>query len=254
MGDPSDEQREGIEEATMRPTKGQVNLEKYFAMADSIDLEEGQNAYRRYHDLMLALSHRYDQPMDRVVAAFAALSPNNDYLGNLRSLVSVLVGLRDGVPDERITVSTYKHCRDRALAYMRGVPFVTPERGLKILNFYYNILRPEDSGYITIDGHMVAAYRDEDLTMKEAICRSKSEYMMIAHDARINAFRNFLLPNQYQAIVWFARKRTLNIKYDPQIDIFAPRGDTWHISRNIAYIEPFPTGSMIDERPNDGEA
>src|SRR5260370_516937 len=90
------------------------NLTSMLNLADRIDIAEGKVAYQRYHILMTKLSRKFSIPLERVVAAFVSLSPNSDYHGNLRSTISVLAGIHNGVDMHQITVSTYNHCRDRA--------------------------------------------------------------------------------------------------------------------------------------------
>jgi hypothetical protein len=201
---------------------------------------EGMVAYERYNIVMRRLAKKYDTPLEIVCAVFCALSPNSDYFGNLRSTVSVLQGLRDGTPSERIVVSTYGHCKSRAIEYARGfAQFVQPERGPKILNFYHNILAPHSSRWVTIDGHMVAIWRDQpQATMKESIVH-RSEYETIAHAVKAFAFHHFMLPHQMQATLWFARKRLQNVRYDPQLDWLAEFGDAWKTLRNVDEIFPY---------------
>lgn len=217
------------------------NLQHMFDQADDDDYSEGLLAYYRYNMVMRDLAHRYKVDIAKVIAAFCATSPNNDYVGNLRSVASILDAFKSGRSFDTVQISTYRHCGARAWSYVEGTAdFVTQVRGLKILNFYHNVLHPSDNRYVTIDGHMVAAYRGQNLTMKEAICRTVREYEDIALTTKALAFNNFLLPNQYQAIVWFARKRVFNIKYDGRRDMFLPRDDLWRTLRNVDEIVPFP--------------
>ena len=193
------------------------NLELMFERADDVDFEEGKLAYFRYNELMQRIARKYNYPLARVVAAFVSLSPNSDYTGNLRSLISLLEGIAAGVPCDQITVSTYKHCRDRAHAYvLADREFLKLTHGQKVLSFYHNVMTPEDNRYVTVDGHVVAAWRGQNLTMNEAILRKKRDYVEIADAIKRLAFRRYLLPNQYQAVLWFARKRSLGIRYDPR--------------------------------------
>ena len=158
-----------------------ANLSKLYALADDIDRREGRLAYARYNALMRSIAEAYNSDLLRVTAAFAALSPNNDYLGNLRSLVSILVGMRECIPLDRITVSTYEACRDRAYSYLIGdADFWTTVKGPKIRAFYRNIIRPADTDYVTIDGHMAAAYAGNSGTMKENIVKNSGDYITIA--------------------------------------------------------------------------
>lgn len=211
-----------------------------FRRADPIDLDEGMVAYERYNMVMRRLSEKYQFPLDRVCAVFCSLSPNSDYWGNLRSTVSVLQGLNECRPDAEIIVSTYRHCMLRAISYARGDrEFEIETKGPKVLNFYHNILEPHSQRWVTIDGHMVAIWRNTPkATMKESLV-SRRDYHRIADDCKALAFKNFMLPCQMQAILWFARKRLLNVKYDPQHDLFAEQGDAWKTARNVDEIRPY---------------
>lgn len=216
------------------------NLRKMLARADATDVAEGKLAYFRYNEVMTGLANHYGHSVSKVTAAFCSLSPNSDYFGNLRSTASCLQGLNDGIPDHLIVVSTYNHCRDRALAYLRGQrSFIEDTKGPKIKNFYHNILDPHDTRWVTVDGHMVASWRGQNLTMKEALC-TISEYREIKHAAQVLAFEYLLIPHQVQAIIWFARKRTLNIKYDGNLDFFKAQDDQWKTLHDPASIKPYP--------------
>lgn len=214
------------------------NLRRMFEQADAVDYSEGMNAYGRYNLLMNEIAAEWRHLVERVVAAFCALSPNNDYHGNLRSLVSVLHGLKEGWPHFEIVVSSYKHARDRAIDYLNGASFDTPERGLKILNFYHNILDPTSEEWVTIDGHIAAAWRGTDGTMRDEKLTRK-EYKVAAEIIWALASDAGILPCQYQAITWFARKRVLKIRYNGQLDMFAPRDDIWRVMRDVKSIKPY---------------
>lgn len=195
-------------------------------------------AYERYHTTLLAFAEHYGAPLDRTVAAFCALSPNSDYFGNLRSLASVLQGWSQNAPVDSITVSTYNHCKVRALRYLCGLRFDAPERGPKTLAFYHNIIDPQDGRWVTIDGHMVAAWRGEALTMKEARL-GRSEYRTISHAIQQMAFDLFMVPCELQATIWFTRKRIGNVKYEPQMDLFGASDDKWKTLNSPETIRPY---------------
>lgn len=224
------------------------NLRMYFNMADSIDLSEGMVAYERYHMVMRRLADKHDFPIDRVAAVFCSLSPNSDYWGNLRSTVSVLQGLREHRPDHEIIVSTYGHCKTRALAYARGAEsFTAKTKGPKILNFYHNILTPSSARWVTIDGHMVGVMRDDRKgTMRDLLIKP-TEYDQYAWVVKQFAFRNFMLPHQMQAILWFVRKRILNVKYDAQYDLLADANDAWQTAREVASIKPYSKRDVVQQ-------
>lgn len=219
--------------------KGIANLKAMFAQADSIDRDEGRLSYSRYHQVLRDMAELYGFPLDRVLAAFCALSPNNDYAGNLRSTVSLLHGVREGWPVDEIESSTYRHCLQRAHRYVTGeAEFLGEVEGRKIRAFYFNILDPTDPRYVTVDGHVCAAWRGQRLTMKEAIVRGRREYDQIENAVMALACRAGLLPNQYQAILWFTRKRVFRIRAELNHDLFLS-GDIWRTYRDVRLIQPF---------------
>ncbi len=218
-----------------------ANLQRAFDLADDIDQKEGVLAYHRYNYVMRMFANHYRFPIKRVTAVFCALSPNSDYFGNLRSMASVLDAQHHGLSLEGTTVSTYNHCRDRAWRYLNGSEeFVNPKRGLKILSFYHNICDPDDNQPVTVDGHIHALWQGKNLTMKEAVIGSRAKYREIADAMRKVARKRKLLPNQVQATMWFARKRTKNIKYEPQLDFFAHHDDMWRIVIQPENATPYP--------------
>ena len=48
-----------------------------------------------------------------------------------------------------------------------------------------------------------------------------------------------MIPNQMQATLWFTRKRTLGVKYDPQFDLFHPEDDRWKTLVKVEDIRPY---------------
>lgn len=213
-------------------TDGAMHMWAMLGRANAHDRAEGLAAYARYHHVMCELSRRYSVPLDRVVAAFVSLSPNSDYIGNLRSTVSVLAGVFHGVPMEQVQVSTYRHCLARAWAYARGeARFLDQTKGPKITAFYHNVLDPTDKRYVTVDGHMVCIWRNVDAPMKEAIPSAK-EYKAIANQTKAMAEEHNMVPCDLQAILWHTRKRLLNIKHTDQKNLWP------HDEPNM--LEPYP--------------
>ena len=220
---------------------GKRNLYRYLSLADDIDIEESKTAYHNYRSMMRMISELYEFPLDKTTAAFCALSPNNDYFGNLRSLVSVLHGLSSCIEHERIVISTYNHCKFRAISYLLGIhEFVAPERGLKILSFYQNIMEPESYDWVTIDGHISAAYNgNPDATMKESIL-TKKNYAEIQGVLFEIAKELGEIPNAVQARIWLTRKRVYKIKYTPNLDMLREAGDQSGILIDPDLIKAYP--------------
>jgi hypothetical protein len=205
------------------------NIEKVLSQADEVDIREGKMAYQNYHDLMRRIAEHYQVGFVQTVAAFVALSPNNDYVGNLRSLVTVAKRVQDRlpIPEEGLRTSSYGHCVARAYQYLTGEEdFWFRTKGPKIRSFYINILLPQDNRFVTIDGHMYNAWSG-GLTPLKQIARAGFSYNEIVKDFKIVARRQNLIPCQVQAIVWFAWKRINNIVYEPQLSLFGDKEDCW---------------------------
>lgn len=217
------------------------NILSVYTKVDRIDMEEGMLAYQRYHESLKFYARHYGVEMPHVIGAFSALSPNNDYMGNLRSLVTLLEGRRRGARVEDCTVSTYKACRNRAWNFLNGADFLDVTKGKKTRNFYLNILNPFDPEPVTIDGHMACIYVGKRMTMKEVV-RSRFKYDIVADAFRSAARDVDLLPNQLQAMLWFTWKRIHNVIYTgDQLDAFADLdGNHWGTSIDPARIRPFP--------------
>lgn len=223
-----------------KPPGRRSNIRKILERADDVDLSEGRVAYFRYNEVLRGLAELYSIPFPKAVAVFAALSPNVDYTGNLRSAASVFKGWNEGVDVNLIRVSTYNHCRDRAFEYLNDRDFLATVSGKKIRSFYLNILNPMDPSPVTIDGHAVNVWRGRQRNLKAVA--GDFNYDAVADDYRRVAKDIGLLPNQVQSITWFAWKRIHNIVYaGRQLTLFADNSaDLWATLRDPSSIEPFP--------------
>lgn len=220
--------------------RGSNNLHRLWRQRDDTDHQEGLVAYIRYRGVMETFARYYGFSVEDTTSAFVALSPNNDYHGNLRSLASVLCGVKHGWHPEAMTVSTYKACRNRAVSYLTGeADFLSTVKGPKIRAFRDNILNPLTSDEVTVDGHMVGAWYGESMTMKEAaaLLKSKAHYDTIARGIAALARQYEIRPCAAQAILWLTRKRILNVKYDAQLSLFQDRNDIW---KTVCRPEDFP--------------
>jgi len=221
-------------------SEGKDNIRRVYDLADAIDLREGILAYERYHATMQELAAQYGYPLARVAAVFVSLSPNNDYLKNLRSTAAVLRGHKEGVPVSQISVSTYNHCKHRAYAFAAGLAdFLDVTQGKKIRAFYQNILDPKDPAPVTIDGHMLGVWLGRQITMKEA-ARIKWRYETIAEDFRAVAGDVGVRPNQVQAVAWFCWKRVNHVVYKPQLGLFCGAENQWRNYMPADEIKPYP--------------
>ena len=223
----------------LKLSAGELNMHRVLDAADSIDRAEGLEAYAAYRSTMEGLSARYGFTLNQTTAAFVALSPNNDYKGNLKSLVTVLHGISEGWALDEFTVTTYRACFLRAHAYASGeLDFMAHSRGPKTRAFYRNILDPGDRTPVTVDGHMMGIWVDRRMKMVDAI-RAGVSYDVVAHGIRSVAFARCLIPNQVQATLWFAWKRMHRVVYQSQLGLF-DEGNHWGAYVEADAVRPFP--------------
>jgi hypothetical protein len=211
------------------------NLLRVWDQADFTDYAEGMLAYGRYRHTLNRLAKHYGYPLESVVGAFAALSPNLDYLNNLRSTVSLLRG------SER--TAGYGACRDRAQRALRGEHFLAFTRGPKTRAFFSNIMDPSDPGPVTVDGHAYCAYVGQRMTMREVV------YLRMNYDGVADAYREAagrvnVLPCQFQAVLWFAWKRINNIIFKPQMHLFRQH-DQWGLDLRPSDIRDFHSAQSL---------
>lgn len=214
------------------------NIEYVLNKADTVDINEGKKAYFGYNKILTEIANHYEVGFVQTVACFVALSPNNDYMGNLRSTVGVIQGFKAKKDVSQIKVSTYNACKIRAFNYLTGnKDFLIETKGPKTRSFYFNIIKPEDSEHITIDGHMFGLYQGKRVTMVE-VAKLGFNYQKVARDFKIVARKNKLIPNQLQAILWFTWKRINKVIYTPQLNLLE-QNNHWGLSVPIDQIIPF---------------
>lgn len=213
------------------------NLTRVVTQIDATDWSEGLTAYPRYRETMQRIGNHYGYSLESTTAAFCALSPNNDYWGNLRSLVTLMRGRNLGAEPEDLVVSTYNQCKFRAWRFLNGDDFLTVTRGPKTRAFYRNILNPDDTESVTVDGHMYSIWVGDRMTMVDAV-RRRIRYQTVADGIKVMARHMGLIPNQLQSMLWFTWKRIHQIKYEPQMGLFRC-GDQWRLDVEPSEIRWF---------------
>ena len=169
------------------------------------DQREGLSAYPRYRVLTAEIARQHGFPPDAGAAVFAALSPNNGYLGNLRDTNRLLLAVASGGKlGKHLKVSTYGANRSKALRIAFGEPPLSVLSGRKVRSFFTNITHPEDEHTVTVDGHMYNAWHGE---RKPLMAQRRSItpllYEEIASDIRQLAHQAGQPPWAVQATLWF---------------------------------------------------
>jgi len=168
------------------------------------------------------MAHDFGFPAHVGAGVFAALSPNNDYLGNLRDCRKLLKGVQAGLPLEVIKVSTYGNNKRKAYKIAQGANPLDLIVFSKTRNFYLNIMDPNDPIPVTVDGHIFNAWEGTRLSLKGAAQRFRAKhYETVADSIREIARQRGVLANQVQGIIWFCWRRIHGILYTAQQELWS---------------------------------
>jgi len=225
---------------TLHPKVYAANLARAWGTVEETDIALGARAYHDYHDTLRAFARLYGTPFVSTVEAFCILSPANDYHGNLRSLATVQFAVATGTPISGYEVSTFRRFRDAAHDYLSGeASFLDRVKGNKVRAFRHNLLYPDTSKRVTIDGHMVAILTGQRLTMKDANLELRNHgYAPLEAAVRRFSRQTGMTPPALQAVLWTARKRRERIMFSTQSDLFT--GNTlWNGALDPLQFPPY---------------
>jgi len=195
------------------------NLKRTFDLANEFDISVGRGAYRKYNRIMCKLAEKCGTTPRIASAVFAALSPNNDYHGNLRDTHTVLMASKQNLFSDEFKVSTYGNNKRKALYIADGADPLDQIRAKKTRNFFLNVDNPIDREPVTIDGHMINIWRG----WRERLVGLRSTpalYDEIADGVRRTAAGLDLIPCELQAILWITWRRIHGIKTSQQMELW----------------------------------
>lgn len=154
-----------------------------------------QDWYFQVNDYIKTVSELYNVPLIKVAGIMSALSPNNTFASNVKSLEAFLK------TKGNCKVSTYNMQKNKALVILNSSDDITVEQvkailgGLKTQAFFDNMYRPETSQDVTIDLWMIRHFGIEgSLTPKR--------YKDASNKIKKLAKQLNLLPHQVQAKLW----------------------------------------------------
>jgi len=151
-----------------------------------------------------------------VVAAFAVLSPNNSEKHTYRDL-DVCIGILSGELSPMTKTSAYPLNKLKALSCLQGRHPLTILKGNKVVAFYRNTMNPDDSRFVTVDGHMAGAWVGQRFLMREARITDRL-YREIAEGVRTVSREVGCAAPRLQSILWLAWKRIQNAAHNPQME------------------------------------
>ncbi len=207
------------------------NLLDVYAQASQTDIVLASASYHKYNALTGEVAEKYGYDRDIGAAVFAALSPNNDYFGNLRDVDRLLKGTRAGLHYDKIKVCTYGPNKIKAWRIANGERALDLIVAPKTRNFYLNVRDPLDNHPVTIDGHMLCAWRGVRTTLDNAKMNPKL-YEVVATDFREAAKSLSVIPNRFQAVLWTTWRRIHGVKLTT-----VAQPEFWDVERLAARLD-----------------
>jgi len=154
--------------------------------------------WKKFHHCMM--------PLSKVLGVISALSPRQNWNGNLK------------IAEDKIktgdcgTITQFKDKAD-AVIFSSGEPEELWDilNGNKTQNFFMNLLYPDDKRYVTVDRHALSIALGRTCTDKEKGLTDK-QYEFFAECYKELAQELDIVPNFLQSITWQAWRRINNIK------------------------------------------
>ncbi len=208
------------------------NLKKTLEQATEHDTQLGLESFFKYNRIVAMIAAKTGFVTRVAAAVFSALSPNNDYWGNLRDAHTLLAAARDGLDIEAFTVSTYGNNKRKAWQIAHGAEPLDLIVAKKTRSFFLNVYDPTDPHPVTVDGHMVNIWKRKRENLVGLRWDDKKNYERIADDVRVLARERGVIPSQMQGILWLTWRRIHGIKTDNQLtfwdeDLLAARLGTF---------------------------
>ena len=181
-------------------------MQRVLDLATPGDIMSAMGAYPKYHRITANVAALYGYSPRVGAAIFAALSPNNDYLGNLR--------------DKR-----------KAWDIVCGADPLDLIIALKTRSFFLNVANPDDPWPVTVDGHLTNIWNGKRQGLVGLRERNPRLYETIASAVRDLARSYGWLPNQTQGVLWATWRRIHGIKTSGQREFW----DTEYLAAGLGF-------------------
>lgn len=175
------------------------NLHKVYLQHDVTKYNQLINFYPLALNTCKNISIKYNVSLQQVVGILSCLSPRLRFSRNITATELFLQGHRN-----LHTGVVMKKCSD-ILKTTNESEIVKIINGIKTTNFYYNIMYPTNTEYITIDRHILRVLHNDN------IIRVTNKEYGVFKSAIVKAAKKVKLsPVQYQSIVWHVFRDQIN--------------------------------------------
>jgi len=202
------------------------NFERLWNLASEKDKQLAIASYSKYQRITYQIAGKHGFPGVVGAAVFAALSPNNDFWGNLRDTDELLRAAQAGLSLDQFSVSTYGNNKRKAWRIVHGEDPDVLIVALKTRNFFHNITEPDNPNWVTVDGHMYNIFtgirrRIQSRNPAERVVKvTTKEYVIIATAVKDYAAEKGLVPCAMQGVLWQTWRRLHRIRSSPQLDLW----------------------------------
>lgn len=158
-------------------------------------MTKSQDWYFRVNEYCQTISETYNVPLIKVAGIMSALSPNNTFASNVKSLEAFIR------TKGNCKVSTYGQQKIKALTIYNSPDTISINEvkkilgGLKTMAFFDNMLRPETSQDVTIDLWMIRHFGIKGSLTPKRYKDASNKIKDLAKELN-------LLPHQVQAKLW----------------------------------------------------
>tara|TARA_R110002153_G_scaffold177295_2_gene330504 strand:+ start:141 stop:764 length:624 start_codon:yes stop_codon:yes gene_type:complete len=177
------------------------NLDKFFNMANPLDIKEGREWYIKANKIVTNMAKFHDVDPYKVASVMSALSPRNKWEQNIIDTDKVCDAWKKGIRPEDIKVCTFHTNKFKAFAILDDKVSIT-DKSLKTFNFVRNIAYLDPTA-VTIDIWHLRACFDKIIKINSVNIGRKA-YAQIKELTLKKAERLGIKGYEYQAIIWTA--------------------------------------------------
>ena len=182
------------------------NILTVFNQATADEIQQGKHWYADAHKQGIRLSKTYGISVYAACGIIAAVSPRLRWERNVEVAERIIQGRElDG-----LGVRWYANVRKAKLILAGNMP-ANILRGNKVRAFYDNLVQPERSLCVCIDGHVWAIAHGKRISLEDVPPIGRRAYNRLSVSYATVAKQLGLRPSQLQAVVWVVWRQLHNV-------------------------------------------
>jgi len=195
--------------STAERKKLRRNLRLWVKRATNQEILDGLTWYNEAMAYTQALSTTFGVSREIAAGVISALSPNNRWERNKRDAMKVLQAVKDGMPEDSVSVCTFDRNKSKAFEIARGNRKVL-RQSPKTFAFARNV-GERDENHVTIDRwHLRACQSVSMKPIKLAESCSAKQYRIIEEETMKVAREHGMTGYALQAVIWVTIRNRWN--------------------------------------------